>query len=422
MEADFGNAVRSESPKRILAVKPIDQMQSEYISPSLSDASIVANARAMFSVRMAFENFNPEYFVTLSAALAKAHYIAPDDEFLSYALAHVLVQYRPSYPTLQRAKSLLDSLGHLQDARLQADLKRLRGLANVLLAQCSNGPPPPRPVPHRVNWAIYNRCPMICRGCYNNFSPQQLSLAQAQQVVDSLRQAGVGAVILSGGDPLLWPEVWDLLDYLNSCGMQVGIDTTGYTLDAAMLKQLKPLVRYIGLPLDGSCDAAQRVFRKASESVFEHTLQALNLCKTYAVPVKVNTLIHGQNIHDLDAIGRLVSAYPCVRHWSIFQWWPLRSTEALRDLLAVDLEVFKSLTGDLHTRFPHLNLRVRSVQSRALTHFFIQNSGVVTTFGSYYQEEIILGHILRHSVADILRSPAIRYDSPKLKVVNRFEP
>jgi hypothetical protein len=66
--------------------------------------------------------------------------------------------------------------------------------------------------------------------------------------------------------------------------------------------------------------------------------------------------------------------------WSIFQWWDLRSTPALRARMQVDEARFQERTTELSDRYPHLGIWSQSVDTRARTHFFISANGEVYTF------------------------------------------
>jgi MoaA/NifB/PqqE/SkfB family radical SAM enzyme len=405
------------------SVKPIDQMRSEYGYKGLAGnrQPVVERAHDLFSRRMAFENFNIPSFETLLDALEKAHKIAPFDDQILYELAHVLTQFKPNIVTLQRAQTLLERIAAPSDENFRFRMKRLQGAINVMIREYTTGTlSPPRKAPHRVNWAVYNRCPMVCVGCYNTFSPYQLNLDECKETVLKLKDAGVGFITLSGGDPLLWPDLWLMIEYILGQNMQIGIDTTGYTLTESQLKLLKDHIRYLGLPIDGSNEQGQAIFRKAPSSVFENFQRVLTLCEKYQVRTKINTVIHQRNFQQLEAIGDFLQSYNCVQDWSVFQWWPLRTTPSMFQKMAIDLDFFNTITAGLQKKYTNFRVRVRSVQARSFTHIFIQNSGTITTFGSYYQEEIILGHILHDRIDRVLRSPAIRWDSPKFEEIDRF--
>lgn len=401
------------------SVKPVDQMLPDYYHHHDSIHPTIMRAHDLFHRRMAFENVNLPSFDMLLSTLQEAHILAPNDPLITYELAYVLAQYQPNYHSLQQACSLLQYAHIASDHPLHLRAARLQGLINVMLTRGRQSLAPT--IPHRINWSVNNRCPMVCIGCYNTFSPYQLTLDECKMIVQKTKKAGISFITLSGGDPLLWPDLYDLLDYLRQQDICIGIDTTGYTLNEAAIKKLKGAVSYIGLPLDGSDDQSQKVFRKAPVSVFHQTQEVLRLCQKHQVHVKINTVTHRQNFHHLEAIGNILSQYTCIQDWSIFQWWPLRATDDLCGKMAIDLDSFKRVTSRLPDQFPNLRIRIRSIQSRSLTHLFIQNSGLVTTFGSYSQEEIILGHILRDEFTDILKSPAIRCDSPKFREVERFQ-
>lgn len=65
-----------------------------------------------------------------------------------------------------------------------------------------------------VIWNLIRRCNLHCSHCYsastNKDFPGELSYEQVCTVMDDLHQFGVRALILSGGEPLLRPDIYDL--------------------------------------------------------------------------------------------------------------------------------------------------------------------------------------------------------------------
>jgi MoaA/NifB/PqqE/SkfB family radical SAM enzyme len=321
-----------------------------------------------------------------------------------------------------QALDALENKLHHQGTSIPEDLKenalRLRSI--ISLAQENVTSAKQAEVPSRVNWAVYNRCPMVCSGCYNTFLPDQLTIEQAQVGLDKLAAAHVKELIVSGGDPVLWPDLMQFVKYAYLRGMLIGIDTTGYTLTLDMLEQLGPYVSYIGLPVDGSTPAIQNSFRHGSKDILDKTLQNLAWCDELNIPVKINTTVNQYNIDDLVEIGLLISHYTCVKHWSVFQWSSLRATEHLHQKMAVPLTVFENRVANLQTYFMDIHVRTRTVEAREFTHFFIQNNGQVVTFGSGPQEQFLLGDMLTDDVSTMINLPIFNRNSSKYNCIERF--
>ena len=87
---------------------------------------------------------------------------------------------------------------------------------------------PPGPV---VIWNLIRRCNLTCKHCYSISAdvdfPGELSTGEVYAVMDDLRSFGVPVLILSGGEPLLRPDIFDISRRAKEMGFYVGLSTNG---------------------------------------------------------------------------------------------------------------------------------------------------------------------------------------------------
>src|SRR3546814_11041765 len=106
----------------------------------------------------------------------------------------------------------------------------LRALAQpatkVLGARSASGKRPPV-----VIWNLLRRCNLTCRHCYATSADSpfrnELSTTEALRVIDDLHAAGVRVLILSGGEPLLRPDLFKLAGYAREQGFVVALSSNG---------------------------------------------------------------------------------------------------------------------------------------------------------------------------------------------------
>jgi MoaA/NifB/PqqE/SkfB family radical SAM enzyme len=403
-----------------VALRPHDWMSSTQRS-SVQGDSASERAHDLFIKRTAFGALDDDYLSELTEAEEQALFEdGPSAETL-YELAFSLTQHRPTVASLARALAALTTAEELVDTRLQTKMARLRqvierSLQNALL---------PASQFDRVNWAVNNECPETCPGCYQNFSPNQLSLDAACRILDWLKQARVRKLILSGGDPLLW-DVWpEFLDYCMRLGFSVGVDTTGYTLDedaATTLRQAK--VSYVGIPLDAPDNERQGSLRFSRTSdLVDRELHALEVLHRFEIPSKVNTVVSKKNIVWIpDVAGRLRADSHRPNFWSLFQWSPLRANDILRTEMELDTQQFEVMTdlAEVLMKGASVHLRKQTLRSRDMSHLFINNDGRVTTFGVEPGEEFLLGMAGTDSFEELATSPILQRLSGKHSPVDRF--
>jgi heme d1 biosynthesis radical SAM protein NirJ len=165
---------------------------------------------------------------------------------------------------------------------------------------------PPGPV---VIWNLVRRCNLACKHCYSisadiDFAGE-LSTAEIFRTMDDLRAFGVPALILSGGEPLLRPDIFDVAERAKALGFYVGLSTNGTLIDAAMLP---PIVAaafdYVGISLDG-IEATHDRFRRR-KGAYAASLEAIRLCRDAGIKVGVRFTLTQDNAHDLPALLELM--------------------------------------------------------------------------------------------------------------------
>ena len=82
-----------------------------------------------------------------------------------------------------------------------------------------------------VIWNLTRRCNLTCRHCYatsvDRDFPGELSTREVYSVMDDLRAFGVPVLILSGGEPLMRRDIFDISRHAKATGFYVGLSTNG---------------------------------------------------------------------------------------------------------------------------------------------------------------------------------------------------
>ena len=139
----------------------------------------------------------------------------------------------------------------------QAGNERLRYGHRKLDFAYSAGDPfdgAPRPV---VVWNVTKACNLRCVHCYACATPGpaegELATEEGFAVLDDLRRFNVPAVLFSGGEPLVRPDILKLIAYAQSIGLVCTLSTNGILIDDPMADKLAKLgLRYAGISVDGS--------------------------------------------------------------------------------------------------------------------------------------------------------------------------
>lgn len=167
---------------------------------------------------------------------------------------------------------------------------------------------PPGPV---VIWNLIRRCNLRCKHCYSISAdtdfPGELTTAEVFTVMEDLRAFGVPVLILSGGEPLLRPDIFQISARAKALGFYVGLSTNGTLIDERLIGPVRDAgYDYVGISLDG-IGATHDAFRRA-EGAFDSSLRAARLCRSHGIKVGLRFTLTVDNAHELPALLRLADA------------------------------------------------------------------------------------------------------------------
>jgi len=156
-----------------------------------------------------------------------------------------------------------------------------------------------------VIWNLVRRCNLACKHCYSISAdvdfPGELNTAQVFKVMDDLKSFRVPVLILSGGEPLLRPDIFEVAARAKKLGFYVGLSTNGTLIDAQVARRIAALgFDYVGISLDGLKETHDRFRRK--QGAFDASLAALRLCRDEGVKVGLRFTVTQDNAADLPAL------------------------------------------------------------------------------------------------------------------------
>lgn len=179
-----------------------------------------------------------------------------------------------------------------------------------------------------VNWMITGRCNFNCLHCFNAADNRPLmsewTLEEAEAFLDDARRCGVNAFTITGGEPMLHPNFFELLEGIYRRDMYVeelntnGMYLTGEALDRMSSFGCRPLVK---ISLDGLGHHDWLRNRKGAEKM---ALEAMERCAARGFPVKAQTnLFRGNEASMLPTARRLDGL-------GVSEMRIIRTTESLR--------------------------------------------------------------------------------------------
>jgi len=169
--------------------------------------------------------------------------------------------------------------------------------------------PARKPAAPVVIWNLIRRCNLTCKHCYTtstdiNF-PNELSTPEIYTVMDDLKAFKVPVLILSGGEPLLHPDIFAISHRAKGMGFYVALSTNGTKISAANIDEIAGInYQYIGVSLDGIKDTHDR-FRRV-KGCFDQALHGIHLCLEKGIKVGLRFTLTQDNVQDFPAMLQLM--------------------------------------------------------------------------------------------------------------------
>lgn len=160
-----------------------------------------------------------------------------------------------------------------------------------------------------VAWNITRTCNLKCAHCYSSSDSNkydgELTTAEAKKFIDDCADFKVPVLLMSGGEPLIRPDVFELVKYAKERGIRATFSTNGTLIDEKMAQDIKDLeVGYVGISLDGLGEANDKF--RGKTGAFEKALQGIRNCMAVGQRVGLRFTINRHNIHDLENIFKLI--------------------------------------------------------------------------------------------------------------------
>jgi radical SAM protein with 4Fe4S-binding SPASM domain len=176
----------------------------------------------------------------------------------------------------------------------------------------------PRPV---VVWGVTKACNLRCVHCYAsadaNPAPNELTDAEGFALLDDLKSFDVPAVLFSGGEPLVRPNIIGFIKHACALGLSATLSTNGLLIDDAMADRLANAgLKYIGISIDGSASRHDKL--RGQAGAFQGSVAAIDRCRQRGIKVGMRFTVHALNREDLPEIFDLCLAHDvqrlCVYH------------------------------------------------------------------------------------------------------------
>ncbi|MDP6438486.1 MAG: radical SAM protein, partial [Candidatus Brocadiia bacterium] len=160
-----------------------------------------------------------------------------------------------------------------------------------------------------VVWNCTRRCNLRCIHCYSKSADRcyagEMTTDQGLAFLEDLAEFGAPVVLFSGGEPLLRPDLLQLVRRAVALGMRAVISTNGTLIDEAAAERLREIgLSYVGVSLDGMRRVNDRF--RGIEGAFEMAMAGIRNCMRTGLKVGLRFTISKHNVSEVPDIFSLV--------------------------------------------------------------------------------------------------------------------
>ncbi|MBF0286088.1 MAG: heme d1 biosynthesis radical SAM protein NirJ [Magnetococcales bacterium] len=160
-----------------------------------------------------------------------------------------------------------------------------------------------------VVWNLIRRCNLECLHCYSSSSGRhfdgELTTVEVFGVLEDLRGLGVPALILSGGEPLLRPDLFEIAKRAKGMGFHLALSSNGVLIDAVAAGRIRDAgFDYVGVSLDGAPARHDRMRGKAG--AFGEALTGLSHLRQLGLNTGIRFTQTSENVGDLPFLLELM--------------------------------------------------------------------------------------------------------------------
>ncbi len=169
-----------------------------------------------------------------------------------------------------------------------------------------------------VAWETTRRCNLACKHCravaedhpYEN----ELDTSASFKLLDQIKEVGNPIIILTGGEPLLREDIFDIAAYGTKLGLRMVMAPNGTLITHENARKMKDAgIKRISISLDGSTPETHDAFR-GIKNAFEKALQGIEIAKQAGIEFQINTTITKTNLDQIPKILELAEKLGAVAH------------------------------------------------------------------------------------------------------------
>jgi radical SAM protein with 4Fe4S-binding SPASM domain len=219
-------------------------------------------------------------------------------------------------------------------------------------------------LPRRIYWELTRACNLRCLHCRaiptELASPDDLPTHVCLDIMEQIAEVCKSAVVLTGGEPLLREDIFDLAAYGKFLGLRMGLATNGTLVTALEAKRIQEAgFDRVGISIDGPDAITHDAFRQMP-GAFEGAIAGIRHLKERGMYVQVNTSVTTHNAHLLEEILELMHLLR-VDAWHLFLLVPVGCGLQIAEKMQVEAREYERILNWLYEKSTTVMMDLRAV-------------------------------------------------------------
>ncbi len=193
-------------------------------------------------------------------------------------------------------------------------------------------------LPKWIAWEVTRKCNLHCIHCRSRSDASseqgEFSLDNAKKLMDDIAKVSKPTIVLTGGEPLLRKDLFEIASYGTQRGFRMCIATNGTLVNDDTCRRMKESgIKMVSLSLDGSTPETHNNFRQ-QKGAFEGVVRAAKLFREYGIPFLINSSFTKRNAFDIPNTYKKARELGA-KAWYMFFVLPVgRGNDASKELLS----------------------------------------------------------------------------------------
>ncbi len=158
----------------------------------------------------------------------------------------------------------------------------------------------PYPPPRLIFWETTAGCNLTCIHCRrttvaDQLLPQDLTTAEAYDLIDQIAAFARPILVLSGGEPLFRPDIFEIARHASDAGLIVALATNGTLIDREVARRIRESgIQRVSVSFDGADAPTHDLFR--GPGAFARAIAGIEHLREAGVPYQINTTVARHNV------------------------------------------------------------------------------------------------------------------------------